>query len=115
MTIGKSLLAGSRAKAAAAAEQVLMEQLAIEPKKLQRIAKLMEPKNLKRIGIAALGAGALLSALGTAGHDRLYRAAVSREIRKQLEPVNKKLDELQAQNEQLIQQNEQLRRELEKA
>lgn len=109
-----SIPSGVKNRMAAQAEQALMEQLPIEPKKLQRLAKLMEPKTLKRLGIAAVGGGALLSVVGTVGHDRLYRAAVGREVKKQLEPINKKLDALQAQNEELIHQNEELLRQIDK-
>ncbi len=110
-----SLTAGLKNRAAAQAEQMLLEQLPVDTKKLQRIAKVLEPKNLKLLAAALVGGGLAVSAIGTISHDRLFQAAVGREIKKQLEPVNRKLDELQAQNEELKRQNEQLQRELQKA
>lgn len=101
--------------AAAQTERALLEQLPVDTKKLQRIAKVLEPRNLKLIGIALVGGGFVLSAASAIGHDRMYQAAVGREIRKQLEPVNRKLDELQAQNEELRRQNEELMNKLQKA
>ena len=91
------------------------EQFGAKKDDLRRAAKLLEPKNLKRLGLAAAGGSVLLSALGTAGRDRIYRAAVARELKKQLEPVNKKLDALEQQNEELRRQNEELQRQLVKA
>ncbi len=96
-------------------EQAVMELLPVDEKTLRRAARLLEPKNLKRLGLAAAGGSVLFSALGTAGRDRIYRAAVARELKKQLEPVNKKLDALEQQNEELRRQNEELQRQLAKA
>ena len=95
-------------------EQAVLDLLPVDEKSLRRAAKLLEPKNLKRLGLAAVGGAALLSALGTAGRDRIYRAAVARELKKQLEPVNKKLDALEQQNEELRRQNEELQKQLAK-
>lgn len=97
---------------AARAGQALLEQLPIDQKTLRRAAKLLEPRNMKRMAIAAVGAAAVVSLATSIGHDRIYQAAVGREIKKQLVPVHKKLDELQAQNEELRRQNEALQREL---
>lgn len=91
------------------AEQALMEQLPLDQKKLRLAAKLLEPKNLKRLGIAAVGGTLGLSALGSIGRTRLYRAAMARELKKQLAPISKKLDALEKQNEELRRQNEELR------
>ena len=66
----------------------------------------------KQLFGAAVGAAAVVSLAASIGHDRIYQAAVGREIKKQLEPVHKKLDELQAQNEELRRENEALQREL---
>ena len=87
----------------------------LSPRKLQRAAKYLEPRKLKRIAVIAVGGSAALSLLGSIGHDRIYRAAVAREMKKQLEPIRKQLDELTVQNENLIRQNELLREQLEKA
>ena len=102
----------SKQELAARAGQALLEQLPIDQKTLRRAAKLLEPRNMKRMAIAAVGAAAVVSLAAGIGHDRMYQAAVGREIKKQLEPVHKKLDELQAQNEELRRQNEALQREL---
>lgn len=98
----------------AQAGQALLQQLPVDITKLQRAAKYLEPKKIKRIAIVALGGSAALSLIGSLGHDRIYRAAVAREMKKQLEPIRKQLDELTAQNENLIRQNELLREELAK-
>lgn len=99
---------------AARAEQAILQQLPVEQKTLRRVSKLLEPKNLKRLGIAAVCGTATLSVLGSVSQMRMYRAAMARELKKQLAPVNKKLDELEAQNEELRRQNEQLQKKLEK-
>ena len=99
---------------AARAEQAIMQQLPVEEKTLRRVSKLMEPKNLKRLGIAAVCGTATLSVLGSVSRLRIYRAAMAHELKKQLAPVNKKLEELEAQNEELRRQNEQLQKKLDK-
>ncbi len=97
---------------AAQAGQLLLDQLPVDVGKLQKAAKYLTPRNLKLLAVAALGGSALLSLAGTIGHDRIYQAAVAREMKKQLEPIHKQLDELAAQNEELRQQNEQLQKQL---
>ena len=93
-------------------EQAVLELLPVDQKTLRRAARLMEPKNLKRLGIAVFGGTALLSLLTSIGHDRVYRAAVARELKKQLEPVNRKLDVLEKQNEELLRENAELKERL---
>ena len=104
----------SRKKEALAAQagQLLLEQLPVDVGKLQKAARFLTPKNLKLLAIAAVGGSALLSVVGTVSHDRIYQAAVARELKKQLEPIHKQLDELSAQNEELRRQNEQLQKQL---
>ena len=80
---------------AARTEQALLDKLPVDQAAMQRVLKIMEPKNLKRIGILAIGASALISIAGSLGRDRVYSAVVSREIKKQLDPLNKKLDALE--------------------
>ena len=99
---------------AARAEEALMEQLPVNPKALRRVTWLMEPKRIKRIVIAAAGASFAASAIGTAGEMRMYRRAMAKELKKQLEPLNRKLDGLEKQNEELQKQNRQLRDRLER-
>ena len=81
----------------AKAEQALLDRLPMNQKTMQRLGKLLEPKNLKRIAIGAVGGTVLISVVTNLGHDRIYQAAVGREMKKQLEPLRKKLDELEAQ------------------
>lgn len=97
---------------AARTEQALMDKLPVDQKALNRALKIMEPKNLKRIAIAAAGGSVLVSVVSSISHDRMYKAAVAREMKKQLEPMRKKLDELEEQNVVLYQQNEKLMAEL---
>lgn len=99
---------------AARASQALLEQLPVDEKKLRRAAALLEPKNLKRLGIVAVGGTAALSLTGSLIQSRLYRAALARELKRQLAPIHKKLDALEQQNKELKAQNEQLRKELKK-
>ncbi len=93
-------------------EQAVLELLPVDQKTLRRAARLMEPKNLKRLGVAVFGGTALLSLLASIGHDRVYRAMVARELKKQLEPVNRKLDVLEKQNEELLRENAELKERL---
>ncbi len=94
------------------AGEALLEQLPVDQKHLRRAAKLMEPKNLKRLGILTAGGMLSLSLLGDIGQMRLYRTAMAKELRRQLAPVNKKLETLEKQNEELRLQNEELRKQL---
>ena len=109
MKMTLSLLPGSRRALAAQAEQAVLERLPLDQKTLRRAAALMKPKNLKLLAAAAIGGGAMLSVLGGVARERLTRAAVSRELKRQLEPVRQQLDALEEQNEELKRQNEQLR------
>ena len=93
-------------------EQAVLELLPMDQKTLRRAARLMEPKNLKKIGLLAVGGTALFSLLGSLGHDRLYRAMVAQELKKQLEPINRKLDALEKQNEELLRENAELKERL---
>ena len=106
----KALIEEKNKLLAARAEDALLDRLPVDQKTLRRAARYLEPKNLKRIAIAAAGGSLLISLITSIGHDRLYRAAVAREMRKQLEPVKQKLEELEAQNLELHRQNEELRK-----
>ena len=90
------------------AEQAVLSVLPVDQKTLQKTMKFLEPKNLKRIAFAVVGGSALVSIVTSIGHDRIYRAAVSHEVKKQLDPVMKKLNELEAQNIALYRQNKEL-------
>ena len=99
---------------AAKAEQALLDRLPVDQTTLQRVGKLLEPKNLKRLGIAVIGGSALISLVSTISHDSVYKAAVSKEMKKQIAPLEHKLDELKAQNAVLLQQNRELIAQLNK-
>ena len=117
MKLKKSIpaLPGVRAKAMAKAEDVLLQQLPVDRKLLEKLLRHLNPRDLKFFALALVGASVLVSVLGTVGHERLYQAAVAREMKKQLAPVNRKLDELEKQNEELKRQNEELKAQLKKA
>lgn len=96
----------------ARAEQAVLERLHIDQKTLRKAAKYLEPGRLKLLLLAAAGGAVLLSAVRSFSHEQVYRAAVARELKRQLEPVNNRLETLQQQNEELKRQNEELRRKL---
>ena len=99
-------------KITARAEQAMLDRIPVDQRTLRIIGKTLEPKNLKRIGIAAVGGSLLISMISTLGRDRLNRAETARELKKQLMPLQKKLDDLEAQNAALWQQNEELKSQL---
>lgn len=109
-----SLLAAPGKALASRASQAVLDQLPVDQKKLRRAAALLEPKNLKRLGVIAVGGGAVLSLTGTLAQARLTRSLVARELRRQLAPISKQLDALEAQNKELREQNEKLAQALEK-
>ena len=108
MKITKPVIQSPSDKLTAKAEQALLEKLPVDQKTLTLIGRILEPQNLKRIGIAAIGGSALISLISTLGHDKVYQAAVGREIKKQIAPLEHKLDELRTQNAVLLQQNREL-------
>lgn len=97
---------------AARAEQAIVNSLPVDQKTLRIIGKVLEPPNLKRIGIAAAGGSILISAAGSLVRTRLNRAENARELRKQLLPLLRKMDDLEAQNAALLAQNEELKARL---
>ena len=70
------------------------------------------PQNIKRLAALLVGGGVAVSLAGDWLRKRSYRAAMAKEMKKQLAPLNKKLDELEKQNEELKKQNEQLKKKL---
>jgi TolA-binding protein len=72
----------------------------------------VNPRNIKRLGALLLGGGVAVSLAGSWLRRRSYRAALAKEMKKQLAPLNKKLDELEKQNEELKKQNEELKKKL---
>ena len=108
------MLKKAKRAVAAKAEEALMEQLPVNPKTLRVVSWLMEPKHLKHIAVVCVGGSMIASAIGTASEMRMYRRAMAKELKKQLEPVKKQLEELKAQNEELKKQNRQLRDSLER-
>ena len=99
---------------AARAEQAIIDNLPVDRRTLRIIGKVLEPQNLKRIGIAAVGGSVLISIVSALGRDRINRAGTAAELKKQLKPVQQKLNELEAQNAVLLQQNEDLKLQLAK-
>ncbi|MBQ3702303.1 MAG: hypothetical protein II885_06055 [Oscillospiraceae bacterium] len=95
------------------AEQALVEQLPVDQKTLRVIGWLVRPTNLKKVGIGAIGCAMAVSMIKNANQMRSYRAAMGKELKKQLEPVSEKLNELEAQNEELKRQNQELLKKLE--
>ena len=97
------------------AQQVLAEQLPGGELTLNVIKTLMKPENLKRIGIALVGGSILLSWLRSLSEKHAFRAAIRKELEKQLEPIYEKLETLEEQNEELLHQNEKLQESLDEA
>ena len=108
MKINKPVVRDPSDVIAAKAEQALLEKLPVDQKTLKIAAKALEPKNLKWIAITATGGSALISLVSSISHDKIYQAAVAREIKKQVAPLERKLDELRTQNAVLLQQNREL-------
>ncbi len=115
LPVPKQALIVPKQSLSAYAQQRVLEQLPVDTKALRKAAKYLEPKRLKLVALAAVGGGALLSLLSSVGHERLYQAAVARELKRQLAPLNAKLDRLETQNEELRRQNETLQRQLKTA
>ena len=98
----------------AKAEQMLLDKLPVDQKTLQRAAGILEPKNLKWIGLAVIGGSALVTIASSISHDAIYKAMVAKEMKKQIKPLEQKLDELREQNEILLRQNRELADQLKK-
>ena len=88
------------------------EQTYEENKTLSIIGKLLNPENLKRLGIIAIVGVVIFTLIKRWSEIHTYRSAIAAEMKKQLEPVTEKLDELQEQNEELRRQNEQIQEQL---
>ena len=75
----------------------------LQPGKLNKrnIMHLMRRVDIKKVGVVAGGAAAVLSVMSLTGHYTFYKGIVAGELKRQLAPVNKKLDELKAQNAEL--------------
>ncbi|MBQ9459393.1 MAG: hypothetical protein IJU66_05615 [Oscillospiraceae bacterium] len=94
------------------AGQAMQERLNVDLKPLKKAARYLEPGKMKLLLLAVAGGAALLSLAKSIGRDSVYRSVVSKELKKQLEPVNESLEELKRQNEELKRQNEALSAEL---
>lgn len=75
----------------------------LQPGKLNKrnIMHLMRKVDIKKVGVVAGGAAAVLSVMSLTGRYTFYNGIVAGELKRQLAPVNKKLDELKAQNTEL--------------
>ena len=83
----------------------------LQPGKLNKrnIMHLMRRVDIKKVGVVAGGAAAVLSVMSLTGRYTFYKGIVAGELKRQLAPVNKKLDELKAQNAELKAQNAELK------
>ena len=97
---------------AARTEQALLDRIPVDEKTLRIIRKVLEPQNLKRIGIAAVGGSVLVSLVSSLGRDGVNRALTAKEIKKQLAPLQKKLEVLEEELILLSKQNEELKAQL---
>jgi|GEM_PF-534823 len=75
----------------------------LQPGKLNKrnVMRLMRRVDIKKVGVVAGGAAAVLSVMSLTGRYTFYKSIVAGELKRQLAPVNKKLDELKAQNAEL--------------
>ena len=85
------------------AKREMLKQVAAERCKMER---LMKAHHIHKACLISAGVGVAALLVGSACKRRMYRCAVAKEVKKQLDPVNRKLDELKAQNEALKQQNQ---------
>ena len=72
-------------------------------------AQALRRVDLKKAGLIAGGALAVLAAAGAVSQYRFYQHAVAREMKRQLAPLDRKLDALQAENDALRAEIAQLR------
>lgn len=112
MKLTKTMMPDTKTIIMKQAEQNLLNSLPVDQRKLQLAKKYMQPKALKLIAATAIGGSMVVTILGSIGRNKIYRAAVAKELKKQLAPLYKRLGELEAQNEILIRQNEELRSKL---
>ena len=90
-------------------EPVLREEAALVPaagkaigkKAAEGVVQALPLKELKKYALIAGGALVGLTAAGGVVRTQSYRIAVSRELKKQLKPINDKLDRLEKENEEL--------------
>lgn len=80
----------------------------LQPGKLNKrnVMRLMRKVDIKKVGVVAGGAAAVLSVMSLTGRYTFYKGIVAGELKRQLTPVNKKLDELKAEVERLQAQQE---------
>ena len=90
-------------------EPVLREETALLPaagkalgkKAADGVVQALPFKEIKKYALLAGGAVMGLAAIGSALRTESYRLAVSRELKKQLKPINEKLDALEKENAEL--------------
>lgn len=75
----------------------------------QTALRLLHRVDVKKAGLIAVGAAAVLTTAGLVSRYGFYRGVVAKELKKQLAPVNRKLEDLQAENEKLRTEVAQLR------
>lgn len=99
-------------------EPLLREEAALIPaagrvigkKGSESVALALPLQQIKKYGLLAGGGLLGVSVLGSAARTAGYRAAVSRELKKQLRPIHEKLDRLEKENAELKAELEQERK-----
>lgn len=90
-------------------EPVLREEAALIPaagkaigkRAAEGVVQALPLKEIKKYGLLAGGAALGLAAVNNVLRTQSYRLAVSRELKKQLKPINDKLDALEKENAEL--------------
>ena len=93
---------------------LIEDQLPVDNKAMLVLGWLLNPNHLKLIGVVLVGGCAVFALIRSIWEKFTFRSALSREMKKQLEPVYDKLEELEEQNEELKSQNEELMKHLKK-
>ena len=93
---------------------LIEDQLPVDNKAMLVLGWLLNPNHLKLIGVVLVGGCAVFALIRSIWEKITFRSALSREMKKQLEPVYDKLEELEEQNEELKSQNEELMKHLKK-
>ena len=93
---------------------LIEDELPVDNKAVLVLGWLLNPNHLKLIGVVLVGGCAVFALIRSIWEKISFRSALSREMKKQLEPVYDKLEELEEQNEELKSQNEELMKHLKK-
>ena len=88
--------------------KAFLRQLPFEEDTAGRLSWLLNPNNLKLVGLIILGVVGIVALVRNAWQKYTYRSALAGEMKKQLEPLYEKLETLEEQNEELKRQNDEL-------